>query len=161
MQVPTGASREMWKRLPRPQRNLRHEACGDRGRNVFVVLDPEGTAGSALRPASDLLTPLPTFLPQCFSPLGFPESIGGTAHIAADGLPALPVDALNDIKTAPSVTFLEVALDDYHYTDHQREWHYYGKGVVSPTHPSVPKREWRRSLWVRLRRRHQARDLCS
>ena len=73
---------------------------------------------------------------KCLSPLGFPESIGGTAHAAADGLPALPVDALNDIKTAPSVTLVEVALDDYHYTDHQREYHYYGKGLRL-AHPST------------------------
>jgi len=76
---------------------------------------------------------------KCLSPLGFPESIGGTAHAAADGLPALPVDALNDIKTAPSVTLVEVALDDYHYTNHQREYHYYGKGLRL-AHPSARPR---------------------
>ena len=84
---------------------------------------------------------------QCLSPPGFPESIGGTAHVAADGLPALPVDALGDVKTAPSVVFVEVALDNYHFTDHQREWHYYGKGIVSPTLP--PRMAL---IMVRLRR---------
>lgn len=76
---------------------------------------------------------------KCLSPVGFPESIGGTAHAPADGLPALPVDALNDIKTAPSVTFVEVALDDYHYTDHQREYHYYGKGLRLAHPPARPQ----------------------
>jgi len=81
---------------------------------------------------------------KCLSPTGFPESIGGTAHAPADGLPALPVDALNDIKTAPSVTFVEVALDAYHYTDHQREYHYYGEGLrLAHTHPPASTREWR------------------
>ena len=91
---------------------------------------------------------------KCLSPAGFPESIGGTAHAAADGLPALPVDALNDIKTAPSVTFVEVALDAYHYTDHQREYHYYGEGLRLAHTPIrlPPHANGALTLRVRLRR---------
>lgn len=89
-----------------------------------------------------------------FAYAGFPESIGGTAHAPADGLPALPVDALNDIKTAPSVTFVEVALDAYHYTDHQREYHYYGEGLRLAHTPIrlPPHANGALTLRVRLRR---------